>query len=88
VATSASKGIQGEDEDVDEEMGEDDIETLIQNEISELKKGRDKGGQRFQSRKTGTDCLLFISCAKPYDPVLLVEAAISDLLSSKRPKTR
>ena len=61
---------------------------MIAREVSEVKKTRAEGGQRFQSRKTHTDCLVFISCAAPLDPIRLVEGAVSDLIQTKTPTTQ
>lgn len=66
----------------------DSIEDALKAELQDLKKPRAEGGMRFQSRKTHTDCLAFISVAKPYDPVLLVQEAVKDLLSSKTPTSK
>lgn len=66
----------------------DSIEDALKAELQDLKKPRAEGGMRFQSRKTHTDCLAFISVAKPYDPVLLVQEAVKELLSSKTPTSK
>lgn len=75
-----------DDEDSDEE--EDDIEAMIAKEVSEVKKTRAQGGQRFQSRKTYTDCVVFISVAEPLDPIVIVEEAVKNLIATQRPTTQ
>lgn len=60
----------------------------MEDELQRLQKKASGGGMKFQSRKTLTDCLSFITVEKPYDPVKLVEEAITELLATKTIKSK
>ncbi|KAG1745555.1 hypothetical protein EDD22DRAFT_744870, partial [Suillus occidentalis] len=54
----------------EEEEGEVDLETQVANEVAALK--RPKVEKRFANCLTNTQCVIFISCKPPVDPVKLV----------------
>ncbi|KIK36540.1 hypothetical protein CY34DRAFT_811230 [Suillus luteus UH-Slu-Lm8-n1] len=58
-----------DDADPDEE-GEEDLETQIAKEVAALK--RPKVEKRFANCLTNTQCVIFISCKPPVDPVQLI----------------
>jgi hypothetical protein len=76
--------------ELEEELPEevDDIEAMIAQEVSDMKTAKRRGVHRFLAKQTNLECLIFISCNRPYDPLKLVELIASDLLEGKPPKSR
>jgi hypothetical protein len=67
---------------------DDDIEAQIAQEVSDMKTAKRKGKHRFSSKRTDCECILFISCAPPCDPLKLVELLVTDLLEGKPARSR
>ncbi|KAK9893607.1 hypothetical protein P389DRAFT_198854 [Cystobasidium minutum MCA 4210] len=71
---------------------EDDIEAQIAKELEDLQPARDpdtgKKKMRFQGVRTDTECLIWISCAPPLDPVKLTYTICDDLQNGGPVRTR
>ncbi|CAO3622700.1 unnamed protein product [Mucor hiemalis] len=74
-----------EEEDNDDD-DEDDLEASIAKEVANLKKP--KGRKRFANITTGTDCVVFIRCIPPINPVKLVHHMLTDLDKTQTKTTR
>ncbi|CAG8715397.1 13503_t:CDS:2, partial [Dentiscutata heterogama] len=74
------------DEDEANKTIDDDIESAIAKELSQMK--RPHTSRRFASIQTGTDCVVFIKTNPPVDPVQLVHYILTDLNNTKQKKTR
>lgn len=67
---SSTRDRGGSDADPDDEEEEVDLETQIAKEVAALK--RPKVEKRFVNCLTNTQCVIFMSCKPPVDPVQLV----------------
>lgn len=79
-----------------EDKAEDDIAAQIAAELKDIKATERprRGGSskvaapRFKSVETDTECFLFISVSRPFDPYLLVYTILSEVQVSGEPRTR
>ncbi|KAG1872281.1 hypothetical protein F4604DRAFT_1768549 [Suillus subluteus] len=81
--SSANDRDDGEDAD---ENGEDDLEMQIAKEVAALK--RPKVEKRFANCLTNTQCVIFMSCKPPVDPVKLVMKHVENVQETGVTRTK
>lgn len=81
--SSANDRDNGEDADENEE---DDLETQIAKEVAALK--RPKVEKRFVNCLTNTQCVIFMSCKPPVDPVQLVMKHVENVQETGVTRTK
>lgn len=74
------------DDGMDADENEDDLETQIAKEVAALK--RPKVEKRFANCLTNTQCVIFISCKPPVDPVQLVMKHVDNVQKTGVTRTK